>query len=125
MALAEFTASGWRGVYVLRDTERSTSSRGAGILHHPQYPRIEGLARFGEFSFSTRPVGHDVAVDEDGFASSAPASTMDPDCLLSRRAPAHVKLFQRSAQWDPSFPNPAYPRLGMTLQRGCELMMDR
>jgi len=121
---AEFTASGWRVSTSAGDTEEVDFLVAAtGILHHPQYPRIEGLDSFGGSVFHSARWNHDVASNDKRVAVVGTGSTgVQIACGLAGQA-SRVKLFQRSAQWILPFPNPAYSRLGMTLQR-CVPKMD-
>jgi len=115
---AEFTASGWRVSTSSGDIEEVDFLIGAtGILHHPRYPRIEGLDRFGGSVFHSARWNHDVGSNDKRVAVVGTGSTgVQIVCGLAGQA-SLVQLFQRSAQWILPFPNPAYSRLGKTLQR--------
>ena len=79
-----------------------------GVLHHPAYPEIEGLASFGGAAFHSARWDHDVAlagrrVGVVGTGSSAIQIVTE----LAERV-GTLTLFQRTPQWISPTPNAAF-----------------
>ena len=79
-----------------------------GVLHHPNYPAIEGLQRFGGACFHTSRWDHSVPLDRRRVGVIGNGSTGVQ--IVSALAPRVAKLchFQRTAQWIMPTANPAF-----------------
>lgn len=79
-----------------------------GVLHHPSYPKIEGLDTFGGACFHT--ARWDSSVDLRGkiVAVIGTSSTGTQVVSALSATPCTLKVFQRTAQWIFPIPNRAY-----------------
>lgn len=83
----------------------------AGVLHRPKYPDIAGLQDFSGSVFHSARWDHDVELRNRRVAVVGTGSTgVQLVCGLAGNV-SKVSLFQRTAQWVLSMPNPHYPRL--------------
>ncbi len=79
-----------------------------GVLHHPVYPDIPGLADFDGPSFHTARWDHDVPLDGQrvGIIGTGSTATQVVPAIVDRVS--QLELFQRTPQWILPYPNPAY-----------------
>jgi cation diffusion facilitator CzcD-associated flavoprotein CzcO len=79
-----------------------------GVLHHPNYPRIEGLDSFQGACFHTARWDHDVALDARriGIIGNGSTGVQIVSALASRANKLYH--FQRTAQWIMPVENPAF-----------------
>lgn len=79
-----------------------------GVLHHPSYPKIDGLESFEGTCFHTARWDHSVPLDGKriGIIGNGSTGVQLVSALVSRAS--KVKHFQRTAQWIMPVPNPAY-----------------
>ncbi|HKY15361.1 MAG TPA: NAD(P)/FAD-dependent oxidoreductase [Microthrixaceae bacterium] len=77
-----------------------------GVLHHPSYPDIDGLARFGGPCFHTARWDHSVPLDgrRVGVVGTGSSAVQVVTAIVDQVA--ELRLFQRTAQWILSVPNP-------------------
>lgn len=70
-----------------------------GVLHHPRYPEIAGLASFGGACFHSARWDHDVALDgrRIGIVGTGSTAVQIVSAIVDRVA--GLALFQRTAQW--------------------------
>ena len=79
-----------------------------GVLHHPNFPELEGLADFGGACFHSAQWNHDVPLDGRRVGVIGTGSTaIQITSALVPRVKAFT-LFQRTAQWIMAIENPAY-----------------
>ena len=79
-----------------------------GVLHHPNYPEIEGLERFEGECFHSARWNEETVLDgrRGGILGNGSTGVQIVTALASRVA--HLSLFQRTAQWILPQENPAY-----------------
>ncbi len=112
----------------LRD-EADVVIAATGVLHHPNYPDIEGLDLFEGDLFHTARWDHDVPLDgrRIGIIGNGSTGVQIISALASRAGALYQ--FQRTAQWIMPSENPAYsaeeraafrenPELMLELKRG-------
>jgi cation diffusion facilitator CzcD-associated flavoprotein CzcO len=88
-----------------------------GVLHHPRYPHLEGLERFGGAMFHSSRWDHDVELKGRRIGVVGTGSTgVQLACALSEVA-GRLTIFQRTAQWVFPGPNPRYRRITRHLMR--------
>jgi len=80
-----------------------------GVLHHPRYPDIEGIDRFGGAIFHSARWDPDVRLDGARIGIIGTGSTAVQMVTAVVDRVAHLSLFQRTAQWVMPQENPAYP----------------
>ena len=78
-----------------------------GVLHHPNYPDIEGLDSFERACFHTARWDHSVPLDDQrvGVIGTGSTAIQVTSALVERVA--RYSLFQRTAQWIMPIENPA------------------
>jgi cation diffusion facilitator CzcD-associated flavoprotein CzcO len=78
-----------------------------GVLHHPRYPDIEGLDRFGGALFHSARWDHSVDLDgvRLGIIGTGSTGVQIVTGVVDRVS--HLSLFQRTAQWIMPSENPA------------------
>jgi cation diffusion facilitator CzcD-associated flavoprotein CzcO len=77
-----------------------------GVLHHPNVPHFEGIESFRGHVFHSARWDHDVPLDGQRVGVVGTGSTaVQITCALAERA-QHFSLFQRTAQWVMTEPNP-------------------
>ena len=79
-----------------------------GVLHHPHWPELEGLADFRGACFHSAQWNHDVPLDgrRVGVIGTGSTAIQITSALVPRVA--RFDLFQRTAQWIMPIENPAY-----------------
>jgi len=79
-----------------------------GVLHHPNYPDIEGIDSFAGSAFHSSRWDHDVALDgaRVGVIGTGSTAVQIVTAIVDRVA--ELALFQRTAQWILPQDNPAY-----------------
>ena len=79
-----------------------------GVLHHPNYPDIDGLDDFEGTIFHSSRWDHDVPLDGKrvGVVGTGSSAIQITGALVDRVA--EFSLFQRTAQWIMPIENPAY-----------------
>ena len=77
-----------------------------GVLHHPVYPRIEGLDDFAGASFHSARWDHGVALRGQRVGIIGTGSTAIQIVPAIVDEVARLSLFQRTAQWILPYPNP-------------------
>jgi cation diffusion facilitator CzcD-associated flavoprotein CzcO len=89
-----------------------------GVLHHPNYPDIEGLDDFAGACFHSARWDHDVEVDGKrvGVVGTGSTAIQITGALVDRVE--HFCLFQRTAQWIMPLENPVYDDETRELFRG-------
>lgn len=103
---AEFVSSQWR-------LETVNGAQGAfdvvlvavGVLHHPVYPDIEGLASFAGPAFHTARWPQTLSLKDKrvGIIGSGSTATQIVSVIVDEVA--HLSFFQRTAQWIMPLPN--------------------
>ena len=81
----------------------------AGVLHHPNYPDIEGLSDFAGVAFHTARWDHGVSLKGKRVGIIGTGSTATQILPAIVDEVAHVSLFQRTAQWVMADINPPVP----------------
>lgn len=79
-----------------------------GVLHHPSYPKIEGLSEFSGPCFHTARWDSAVELRDKTIAVVGTSSTGTQVVSALARTPCRLKVFQRSAQWIFPIPNRSY-----------------
>jgi cation diffusion facilitator CzcD-associated flavoprotein CzcO len=79
-----------------------------GVLHHPNYPDIDGLDTFEGAMFHSSRWDHDVAIDGARVGIIGTGSTAVQLVGAITERVGHMTLFQRTAQWIMPQENPAY-----------------
>ena len=79
-----------------------------GVLHHPRYPDIEGLDRFGGAIFHSARWDHDVSLHGARLGIIGTGSTAMQIVAATVDQVETLTLFQRTAQWVMPAVNPAY-----------------
>jgi cation diffusion facilitator CzcD-associated flavoprotein CzcO len=79
-----------------------------GVLHHPSYPEIEGLASFGGPCFHSARWDHSVPLDGKRIGVIGTGSTAIQIVSALVDEVGKLSLFQRTAQWIMPQENPAY-----------------
>lgn len=79
-----------------------------GVLHHPSYPKIEGLETFGRACFHTARWDSSVDLNGKTVAVIGTSSTGTQVVSALSRTPCRLKVFQRTAQWIFPIPNRSY-----------------
>ena len=79
-----------------------------GVLHHPRYPDIEGLASFAGACFHSSRWDHSVTVDGARVGIIGTGSTAVQMAGAITERVEKLTLFQRTAQWVMPQENPAY-----------------
>lgn len=79
-----------------------------GVLHHPAYPRLEGLDRFAGAAFHSARFDHSVALDGRRIGILGTGSTGVQLCSALVDRAAKLSLFQRTAQWVAPIENLTY-----------------
>ena len=79
-----------------------------GVLHHPVYPDIDGLADFAGPCFHSARWDHGTDLDgrRIGIVGSGSTATQMVPAIIDRVG--KLSLFQRTAQWVLPYPNPPY-----------------
>jgi cation diffusion facilitator CzcD-associated flavoprotein CzcO len=79
-----------------------------GVLHHPRYPDIDGLDTFAGAMFHSSRWDHRVRIDgaRIGIIGTGSTAVQIVSGVVDRVA--HLRLFQRTAQWVMPHENPAY-----------------
>jgi cation diffusion facilitator CzcD-associated flavoprotein CzcO len=79
-----------------------------GVLHHPQYPEIEGLASFGGAVFHSSQWDHGVEIDgrRVGIVGTGSTATQIASAIAERVE--RLVVFQRTPQWIMPATNPAF-----------------
>jgi cation diffusion facilitator CzcD-associated flavoprotein CzcO len=79
-----------------------------GVLHHPNFPKIEGLDRFAGAHFHSARFDHSVKLEgrRVGIVGTGSSAVQMVSALVGRVA--KLSLFQRTAQWIMPQQNPAY-----------------
>jgi cation diffusion facilitator CzcD-associated flavoprotein CzcO len=79
-----------------------------GVLHHPAYPDIEGLADFRDACFHSARWDHSVALHGKrvGIVGTGSTAIQIVPAIVDRVS--RLTLFQRTAQWVLPLANPAY-----------------
>lgn len=109
IASCEYRAGRWR----LRtkqgtEDEADVVIAATGVLHHPNYPRIDGLDSFRGACFHTARWDHGVALDGRRIGVVGTGSTgVQLISALAARA-GRLYHFQRTAQWIMPVENPAF-----------------
>lgn len=80
-----------------------------GILHHPVYPKIDGLDEFGGSAFHSARWNKDVSLKDKRVGIIGTGSTALQILPAIVNDVAKVSLFQRTAQWVMLEPNPEIP----------------
>ena len=80
----------------------------AGVLHHPVYPDIKGVDDFAGAVFHSARWNHDVPLAGKRIGIIGTGSTAVQITAEMVDKVAHLSLFQRTAQWIYSQPNPAF-----------------
>jgi cation diffusion facilitator CzcD-associated flavoprotein CzcO len=80
-----------------------------GVLHHPKYPDLPGLADFAGACFHSARWDHDVALDgrRVGIVGTGSTAVQIVSAIVDRVA--QLSLFQRTAQWIMPQENMRYP----------------
>ena len=104
-----FTDGRWQ--LTLADGSRDVADfviAATGVLHHPNYPEIEGLDSFERACFHTARWDHSVPLDDQrvGVIGTGSTAIQVTSALVERVA--RYALFQRTAQWIMPIENPAY-----------------
>jgi cation diffusion facilitator CzcD-associated flavoprotein CzcO len=79
-----------------------------GVLHHPNYPEIDGIDSFEGARFHSSRWDHDVAIDGARVGIIGTGSTAVQLVGAITERVGHLSLFQRTAQWIMPQDNPAY-----------------
>ncbi len=79
-----------------------------GVLHHPNYPDIEGLDSFAGAMFHSSRWDHDVALDGKRVGVIGTGSTAVQIVGAIVDQVGHLDLFQRTPQWILPQENPAF-----------------
>lgn len=79
-----------------------------GVLHHPSYPKIEGLSDFSGPCFHTARWDSSVDLRDKTVAVIGTSSTGTQVVSALARTSCRLKVFQRSAQWIFPVPNRSY-----------------
>jgi cation diffusion facilitator CzcD-associated flavoprotein CzcO len=79
-----------------------------GVLHHPNYPDIEGIGSFTGAMFHSSRWDHDVSIDGARVGIIGTGSTAVQLVGAITERVGHLALFQRTAQWIMPQENPAY-----------------
>lgn len=79
-----------------------------GVLHHPRYPRIEGLESFSGPCFHTARWDHSVDLQNKAIAVIGTSSTGTQVVSALARTNCRLKVFQRTPQWIFPIPNRSY-----------------
>ncbi len=79
-----------------------------GVLHHPNYPEIEGLDSFAGAMFHSSRWDHDVSLDGKRVGVIGTGSTAVQIVGAVADRVGHLDLFQRTAQWVLPQENPAF-----------------
>jgi cation diffusion facilitator CzcD-associated flavoprotein CzcO len=79
-----------------------------GILHHPNIPRFEGVETFEGAVFHSARWDHDVPLDGQRIGVVGTGSTAAQLTVALAPRASRFDLFQRTAQWVMSRPNPAF-----------------
>ena len=79
-----------------------------GVLHHPNYPNIEGIETFGGAIFHSSRWDHRVAIDgaRVGIVGTGSTAVQMVSAVVDRAQ--KLSLFQRTPQWIMPQENPAY-----------------
>ncbi len=97
-----------------------------GVLHHPNYPDIEGLESFGGAMFHSSRWDHRVALDGQRVGIIGTGSTAVQIVTAVVGQVAELELFQRTAQWVMPAANPAYtPEEQESFRREPRLLMEQ
>ena len=80
-----------------------------GVLHHPAYPNIPGLDTFAGPSFHSARWDHSVPLDGKRIGIIGNGSTGVQIVTALAEKAKKVTLFQRTAQWVVTAPNPEIP----------------
>lgn len=122
---AEFDGARWQ----LGCADGSTDSAdiviaATGVLHHPVFPDIPGVADFSGPCFHTARWDHEVplAGRRVGIIGTGSTATQIVPAIVSRVS--HLALFQRTAQWVLPYPNPAYSDEDRAAFRDCPGKMN-
>jgi cation diffusion facilitator CzcD-associated flavoprotein CzcO len=96
-----------------------------GVLHHPRYPEIEGLADFEGACFHSARWDHSVRIDgrRVGVIGTGSTAVQMTSAIVPRVA--KLSLFQRTAQWIMPQENPAYSEAELAEFRRNPEMVDR
>ncbi|MFL6109525.1 MAG: flavin-containing monooxygenase, partial [Marmoricola sp.] len=88
-----------------------------GILHHPSYPRIEGLESFAGPAFHSARWDHDVELADKRIGLIGTGSTGVQILSDLAERVVGVTVFQRTPHWVVPMKNPEFSRLTRTLHR--------
>lgn len=110
---SEVTSAVWRdGKWRLETTQGDQGEfdvviSAVGVLHHPVYPAIAGLADFRGPMFHSARWDHDVSLKDKRVGIVGTGSTAIQILPAIIDEAAKVSLFQRTAQWIMPQPNPS------------------
>jgi cation diffusion facilitator CzcD-associated flavoprotein CzcO len=95
-----------------------------GVLHHPNYPDLEGLDSFEGSSFHSARWDHSVPLDgrRIGVIGTGSTAVQITGAVIGRVA--KLSLFQRTAQWIMPQENPAYSETEKTEFRDNPLLLS-
>jgi cation diffusion facilitator CzcD-associated flavoprotein CzcO len=97
-----------------------------GVLHHPNYPDIEGLESFGGAMFHSARWDHGVSLDHKRVGIIGTGSTAVQIVTAIVGQVEELKLFQRTAQWIMPVVNQAYtPDEQESFRRDLQLLADQ
>lgn len=94
-----------------------------GVLHHPRYPDIDGLDRFGGALFHSARWDHSVALEGKRIGVVGTGSTAVQITGALADVAADYRLFQRTAPWIMPAPNAPIPDDERDLYRGDPVAM--
>ena len=102
------SAAGVEEIWIAMDGDVDVLIAASGVLHHPNWPEIEGLQNFGGACFHSASWNHDVPLDGKrvGVIGTGSTAIQITSALVPRVA--RFDLFQRTAQWVMAIENPAY-----------------
>lgn len=82
-----------------------------GLLHHPRFPKVEGLETFAGPRFHSAQWDHSAPLDGKRVGIIGNGSTGVQIIASLARRPLQLKVFQRTAQWIFPLPNRTYTAL--------------
>lgn len=88
-----------------------------GLLHHPRFPRIQGMEQFAGASFHSARWNHQVELDGRRVGIIGNGSTGAQIIASLAVRPLQLQVFQRTPQWIFPLPNRAYSGLERSLLR--------